>query len=275
MDAESFERVYDNCQTFTLLCGLLRPQAVRSTAGITFRPCWCRLGSGATPRTCRNRWASRPGDAALSHRGPLSDDTVIGRLQEYLASRLGHPRRCGCWTAATFPSRDGSPWEWPGSIAAGWARWPTARRGCSWPTSARGKGVGGQRAVPARELDLGPGPMCGGGGAGTAAGLPVQDGTGVGAAGAGLGTGPPQGRVGGRGRRLRDVAVLPGGLGGPGDALRAGRSGRHSGLALGAGLDQSGVSGGPGAPANPGSGTGSVAPWSSAAVSCRIRLGER
>ena len=45
------------------------------------------------------------------------------------------------------------------------------------------------------------------------------------------------------GGRLRDVADLPGGTGGPGDALRAGRSGRHYGLALGPGLDQSGISG--------------------------------
>ena len=43
--------------------------------------------------------------------------------------------------------------------------------------------------------------------------------------------------------RLRDVAVLSGVPGGPGDALRAGRSGQHSGLAPGVGLDQSGVSG--------------------------------
>ena len=28
------------------------------------------------------------------------DDSVIGRLQEYLGSRLGHPERCGGWTAA-------------------------------------------------------------------------------------------------------------------------------------------------------------------------------
>ena len=36
------------------------------------------------------------------------DDAVIGRLQEYLGPRLGPPpRRCGCWTAATSPSRAG------------------------------------------------------------------------------------------------------------------------------------------------------------------------
>ena len=49
--------------------------------------------------------------------------------------------------------------------------------------------------------------------------------------------------LGCRGRRLRDVAVLPGVPGGPGDALRAGRSGQHSGLALAAFVDQSGLSG--------------------------------
>ena len=37
-----------------------------------------------------------------------------------------------------------------------------------------------------------------------------EDGVGLGAAGAGPGVGPPQGRMGCRGRRLRDVAVLSG-----------------------------------------------------------------
>ena len=103
--------------------------------------------------------------------------------------------------------------------------------------------VGGQRAVSARELDFGPGPLCGGGCAEGAAELPFADGVGLGTVGASLGVGPPQGRMGCRGRRLRDVTVLPGVPGGLGDALRAGRSGQHSGLALGAFVDQSGLSG--------------------------------
>ena len=44
------------------------------------------------------------------------------------------------------------------------------------------------------------------------------------------------------GRRLRDVAVLPGGTGSAGDALGAGRPRRRHGLAAGASLDQSGAS---------------------------------
>ena len=36
-----------------------------------------------------------------------------------------------------IPNRVKSRREWPGSTAGDWARWPTARRGCSWLTSAR------------------------------------------------------------------------------------------------------------------------------------------
>ena len=114
-----------------------------------------------------------------------------------------------------------------------------------------GTGVGGQRAVSARELDIGPGPLCGGGCAEGETGLPVEDGVGPGTGGASPGVGPPQGPVGCRGRRLWDVAVLPGGVGGPGDALRAGCSGQHAGLAPGGFVDQSGLSGVRAPPQNP------------------------
>ena len=82
--------------------------------------------------------------------------------------------------------------------------------GCSWPTSARWAGLDKRP-----ELDLRPGPVCCGGCAGGPAELPVKDGVGPGDAGAGPGVGLPQGRVGCRRRRLRDVADLPGGTGGP------------------------------------------------------------
>ena len=63
-----------------------------------------------------------------------SDDTVTGRLQEYLAPGWGTRMPCGCSTAATSPSRVGIRREWPDSTAAGWEKWPTAGPGCSWPT---------------------------------------------------------------------------------------------------------------------------------------------
>ena len=58
-------------------------------------------------------------------------------------------------------------------------------------------------------------------------------------------------------------------------ALRPRCSGRHHGLALGAGLDQSRISGERAPPANPGCGMGSAGPWSNAVMSCRMRLGGR
>ena len=153
-----------------------------------------------------------------------------GGLQRFLAeSRLGrrHSHRtpckstwdpdwdtlrgCGCWTAATSPSRAGSRREWPGNTAGGWARWPTARPGCSWLISARwgapwwtkrlylpeswtsdAKTGVRRQGVPEERQEL-----------------PVEDGVGPGDAGAGLGAGTSEGWMGCRGRRLRDVAVLP------------------------------------------------------------------
>ena len=98
-------------------------------------------------------------------------------------------------TAATSPSRAGSR-QWPVSTAGDWARWPTARPGCSWLTSAPGAGPGGQTAVSAGELGLGQRPVRRGRGAGGETELPVEDRVGLGDAGAGHGARPPQGQVG-------------------------------------------------------------------------------
>ena len=48
-----------------------------------------------------------PGDAALSHRGPVPRDS-IGRLQEYLAPRLGHPEAVWVFDGRLRPNRAGS-----------------------------------------------------------------------------------------------------------------------------------------------------------------------
>ena len=166
-----------------------------------------------------------------------SDETVIGPVLGPQATR----RRVGVrWQRLSQAGQ-----EIGGSGPAVLRHWASQLPGWDVPglRQPAGPGVGGQAAVSAQELDLRPGPVCCGGCAGGPAELPVKDGVGPGDAGAGPGVGLPQGRVGCRRRRLRDVADLPGGTGGPGDALRAGRSGRHYGLALGPGLDQSGISG--------------------------------
>ena len=146
-------------------------------------------------------------------------------------------------TAATSPSRAGSRREWPGSTAGDWARWPTARPGCSWLTSARWGGPWWTNGCICRRT--GPRTKAGAqrrgcrrrdGATGRRPGWPWRCWSGPWSA-------ATSGPSGCWGRRLRDVAVLPGRVGGAGDALRAGRPRRHHGVAAGAGLDQCGVSG--------------------------------
>ena len=91
-------------------------------------------------RNAENLSETVPGSARGMQRfltdSPWDDEVIIGRLtwEPGWSIRKG----CGRWTAATFPSRGGSRWEWPGSTA-GWGRWPTARRGCSAYVSPLGR----------------------------------------------------------------------------------------------------------------------------------------
>ena len=209
-----------------------------------------------------------------------SDDAVIGRLQEYLAPRLGHSEAVWVLDGSDFPKQ--------GRKSVGVARQYCGRLGkvanCQAGmflayVSPLGRALVDKGLYLPESWASDPGRCAAAGVPEGAAELPVEDGVGLGTGGASLGVGPPQRPVGCRGRRLRDVAVLPGVPGGLGDALRAGCSGQHSGLALaafvGAFVDQSGLSGVRAPPANPGWWTGSAVPWSSAVKSCRMRLGGR
>ena len=195
-------------------------------------------------------WSQGTGDGALGHRGP--DRTGFSSNGVWMPGVLGTgglfwrtTRRCGCSTAATSPSRAGSRREWPGSTAAGWARRPTAKPGCSWPASAHwvapwcGELVepgctcrrSGPRTMPAarrRECRRT------GGAAGRRLSWPWRcwrgPGSGVISGPSGLPETTPSGC---RRPSVRDWR--PWGCG------TAGRSGRRHGLALGAGLDQSGI----------------------------------
>ena len=88
-----------------------------------------------------------------------------------------------------------------------------------------------ERAVSARELDIGSGPLCGGGCA-RGAGATGRSGVGLGTVGASLGLG----RMGCRGDAFGMSPSFRESLAALG--MPAGRSGRHSGLALGAFVDQ-------------------------------------
>ena len=141
------------------------------------------------------------------------------------------PRRCGCWTAATFgPSRDGSPRQYCGRLG----KVANCQAGMFLAyVSPLGQALV-NKGLYLPESWISDQDRC------AAAGVPeerlsyrsktelalelLERALGLGHLKAGSC----------RGRRLRDVAVLSGVPGGPGDALRAGRSGQHS-LAPGVG----------------------------------------
>ena len=96
-------------------------------------------------RNAENLSETVPASARVMQRflaeSPWDDDTVIGRLQEYLGPRIGHPEAVLGTGRQRLPQAGQEvPWEWPVSIAGGWARWPAARPECSWPMSARWAG---------------------------------------------------------------------------------------------------------------------------------------
>ena len=75
-----------------------------TTAVIISRPCWCRPASGGTPR---NLSETVPVSAKAMQRflteSPWDDDTVIGRLQEYLGPRLEDPEAVWVVDGSDFP----------------------------------------------------------------------------------------------------------------------------------------------------------------------------
>ena len=140
MDAVAFERVYEAFQDFhAQFAPLFGRREARDLSRHYPQALLVQSGERAQRReSLRGGSGLGPGDAAVSHRIPLGRRRG-GRTSPRSTWHRGWNirRRCGCWTAATFPSRAGSRREWPGSIAGGWVRWPTARQVCSWPTSAR------------------------------------------------------------------------------------------------------------------------------------------
>ena len=93
-----------------------------TTAVIISRPCWCspgeRRNAGNLPETVP---ASARGMQRFLIESPWDDDEVIGRLQEYLSPRLGHPE--AVWVL------DGSDFSKQGRKSAGVARQYCGRLG--------------------------------------------------------------------------------------------------------------------------------------------------
>ena len=193
---------------------------------ITFRQAaGAGLGSGATPRISRNhRWASQPGRCSAFSPRPLgrgSHRAVAG----IPGPRLGHPEAVWVFRWQRLPQAGQEIGGSDPAVLRQAGQWPTARLGCSWAyVSPLGRALVDKRLYLPKSLDLGPGPVCGGG-------VPEErrSATGQRPSWPWSCLEPPRswklgyrsGPVGCRGRRLRDVADLPGGTGGPGDALPA------------------------------------------------------
>ena len=145
------------CGCGSFRAGPFRDFLTGSTAVIISRPCWYSLGSGATLLS-----ETVPGSARGMQRfltdSPWDDEVIIGRLQEYLGTRLEHPE--GVWVL------DGSDFPKQGRKSVGVARQYCGRLGKVANCQAGmflyvpvGTGIGGQGAVSARELDLGQRPV--------------------------------------------------------------------------------------------------------------------
>ena len=245
MDAASFERVYDSLQEFhAFFAASFGRKQWRDHSGNYLQ---ALLVQDQERRNAENLSESVGISARAMQRflteARWSDETVIGRLQEYLAPRLGHPEAVWVFDGSDFPKQ--------GRKSAGVARQYCGRLGkvanCQGGmflayVSPLGRALVDKRLYLPKSWTSDQ-DRC------AAAGVPEdrrnyrsKTELALEMLERVLELGYLRGRVGCRRRRLRDVADLPGGTGGPGDALRVGRSGRHHGLALEPGLDQSGIS---------------------------------
>ena len=245
MDAAAFEQVYGSFRDFhAYFAPLFGRRETREHSGHYLQALLVQSGER---RNAENLSETVPGSARGMQRfltdSPWDDEVIIGRLQEYLGTRLEQPE--GVWVL------DGSDFPKQGRKSVGVARQYCGRLGkvanCQAGmflayVSPLGRALV-DKGLYLPESWTSDKDRC------EAAGVPedrqgyLQDGVGLGDGGAGTGAGPPEGWMGRGGRRLWDVAVLPGGPGGLGDVVRAGRSVRLYGVAAGACLDQCGVSG--------------------------------
>ena len=246
MDAAAFEQVYGAFGDFhAYFASLFGRRETREHSGHYLQALLVQSGER---RNAENLSETVPGSARGMQRfltdSPWDDEAIIGRLQEYLGTRLEHPE--GVWVL------DGSDFPKQGRKSAGVARQYCGRLGkvanCQAGMFLAYVSPLGRALVDKRlylpESWTSDKDRC------EAAGVP-EDRRGYRSktelalemVGRAQERGPPEGWMGRCGRCLRYVAVIPRRPGGLGDVVRAGRSVRLYDVAAGACLDQCGVSG--------------------------------
>ena len=162
MDAAAFEQVYGSFRDFhACFAPLFGRRETREHSGHYLQALLVQSGER---RNAENLSETVPGSARGMQRfltdSPWDDEAIIGRLQEYLGTRLEHPE--GVWVL------DGSDFPKQGTEVGGSgpAVLREAGEGGQLPggdvpglCQPVGAGIGGQGAVSARELDLGQRPV--------------------------------------------------------------------------------------------------------------------
>ena len=143
MDAAAFEQVYGSFRDFhAYFAPLFGRRETREHSGHYLQALLVQSGER---RNAENLSETVPGSARGMQRfltdSPWDDEVIIGRLQEYLGTRLEHPEGVWALDGSDFPKQGrkvgGSG---PAVLREAGGRWPTARGGCSWPMSARWDG---------------------------------------------------------------------------------------------------------------------------------------
>ena len=162
MDAAVFEQVYGAFQDFHAYFAPLFGR--RETRDHSRHYLQALLVQSGERRNAENLSETVPASARVMQRflaeSPWDDDTVIGRLQEYLGPRIGHPEAVWVLDGSDFPKQGRK------SVGSGPSVLREAGQGGQLPgrnvpglCQPAGPGLGGQAAVSAGELDLGQRPV--------------------------------------------------------------------------------------------------------------------
>ena len=162
MDAAAFEQVYGSFRDFhAYFAPLFGRRETREHSGHYLQALLVQSGER---RNAENLSETVPGSARGMQRfltdSPWDDEVIIGRLQEYLGTRLEHPEAVWALDGSDFPKQGRK------SVGVAPAVLREAGEGGQLPggdvpglCQPVGTGIGGQGAVSARELDLGQRPV--------------------------------------------------------------------------------------------------------------------